>query len=190
MLDAARQFERQVMGPPVSGDMIELSRPRAWDAPLCYGEVWGQHGEVLVPLPAVTRKCSTCPATPAPPQGLSALPAAGPMWSILGDMLIASAVLDAARMEGGRPRHGLGALARQGLGAGLPTTQRVASIVGTGASTAGAIGAAVSGGASAFATAAPLLAAAIPIVGVAAVVVALLAHFMGGGCGEACIDAS
>ena len=71
-------------------------------------------------------------------------------------------------------------LRRRGLGAGNPTAEGAVQIGGT---VAGA-------GTSIAVAAAALPAIAVPIVGAAVALVSLLASFIGGGCGNACIDSS
>src|SRR5262249_28864595 len=77
-----------------------------------------------------------------------------------------------------------------GRGAGDRGAEKYASAIGSSAGTTGAVesGVAAAEGTT-LATMAPLLATAVPIVGAVAAGVALLAHFIGGGCGNACIDA-
>ena len=72
----------------------------------------------------------------------------------------------------------------RGLGAGLPGVQQASGIVGGAAATAGTVLSS-----SAFSTSA-LAAAAVPVVGwivAGAALAALLASYLGGGCGEACV---
>lgn len=86
-----------------------------------------------------------------------------------------------------KQRPGLGCEC-DGLGAGIPSVAKGASVIGAGA---GIVAAA--GSSSALVSALPFLAAAGPvgaIIAVAAGVASLVASFIGGGCGQACIVAA
>jgi hypothetical protein len=69
---------------------------------------------------------------------------------------------------------------RRGLGAGDPTAQGAVQIGGTVASVGTSIGA----------SAGLIAASAVPIVGAAVALIGLIASFIGGGCGNACVDSS
>jgi hypothetical protein len=74
----------------------------------------------------------------------------------------------------------------RGLGQ-TQTGQEIASYT----STAGAVGGAgVAIGASSGLIAASSAAIAVPVIGAAVALVALIAHFVGGGCGNACVDSA
>lgn len=77
--------------------------------------------------------------------------------------------------------------ALRGLGAGAPQAGQVIGSTGGVATSGLALGGAIAGSGS---TLAAVAATAIPIAGAVVAVALLLTHFLGGGCGMACIDAS